>query len=163
MFVFRLFSFALIAAFALVLGKQAMGISGMASTYPLTLVTVVLAGTLYMIATAVAQRREPPVLTGDVSHLVAATGPERLRLFAFVILWVAYPWLLGMLGFIVTTTLAITVSLCMLGQKRILLAFACAAVFSVVFAVLFTTVFYVPVPAGILDDWLTTFIFRLQS
>lgn len=160
---FRLISFLLFAAFALILGQQTLQISGMARVYPSVLVAIVVAGAVLMVIKEFVARKEVAVPHGDVAKLVTATEGERLRLLGFIALWGAYPWLLKEIGFIIATILAISVSFWLLKQKRLPVGVAGAALFAVSFAVLFSTVFYIPVPAGAIDDWLTRVLFLLRK
>lgn len=163
MFVFRQVSYLLFALFAATLGYQALQISGSARLYPLVLAIVVLLGCAASMLTGLVNRRAPPAPTGDVALLLSARGPEIVRTLAFCALWIAYVVLLPVIGFLVATTLAIALSFWLLQLRRPVASVLGALVFSLILSVLFTTVFYIPVPQGAVDTWLTELVYQLKS
>jgi len=149
---------------AALLGVRAAHLpDGIARAYPTVLVIAVLLGMLAMSAREIAKRRSPSLMDAEIARLVSAPVQPRWRLLGFMALWAAYPWLLSHFGFIVATTFAITLSLRVLGNSRIGLAIFGAVVFSFTFAILFTTVFYIPTPSGVVDDWLARVLFLLTN
>lgn len=164
MFSFRLLSFGLIAMFAVLLGVRSTQLpDGIARAYPTVLVAAVLLGMLAMTAREVVRRRVPTLMDAEIARLVSAPVQPGWRLLGFVVLWAAYPWLLSHVGFIVATTVTISLSLRVLGNSRIGLAIFGAVLFSFTFAILFTTVFYIPTPSGVVDDWLARVLFLLTN
>jgi hypothetical protein len=75
----------------------------------------------------------------------------RLRLFAFGLIWLAYGFFLPLLGFLVTATIAISVSAIAIGRARPWIAVPVAALISVLVFFIFQRVLYVGLPLGPLD------------
>ena len=84
----------------------------------------------------------------------------RARLLAFLLLWLAYVALLPIAGFLASTALATWCSVVLLDQKarwwRVALG---AMTFSLVVEILFRTVFFVSLPASVIDEWVDAFLF----
>jgi hypothetical protein len=163
MLYFRSASFLMIVAFAALLGFQSTHIAGMARVYPTVLVALVIAGSLIISVKDFVSRNAIAPLDAEVAKLVSAPGRIAWCLAGFVVLWLAYPWLLSNLGFIVATTCAISLSLWLLNTERMLVGVLGAAIFSIAFSVLFATVLYIPTPSGIIDEWLARMLFALRN
>ena len=159
---FNLISFFLIVCGTAVLGLQTPDIAASARVYPLVLMVLVVVCTLVIAAKEIAGRSETVPLDSTFEKILFAPLPRRLRTLAFVVIWMVYSWALTPVGFLVATTCAISVSLWLLQVKRVLVGVATAAVFSVVLAVLFATVLYIPTPLGPLDRLLAQAIYAFQ-
>ncbi|MBP1849265.1 tripartite tricarboxylate transporter TctB family protein [Rhizobium halophytocola] len=162
MLAFKLISYLAFAIFAAILGYQALDITGMAMVYPMVLVVLVLVGSLGTFAVT-AIWRQPIVASADAAHLATARGPELTRLLSFCLLWVCYPVALPIAGFLVSTILAMTISFWLLKMGRPIVGFFGAVVFALALSVLFATVFYIPVPQGVVDTWLTEYLYTLTG
>ena len=159
---FRLISFLLFLAFAAVLGVQSLHLRGLVRDYPAALIVAVMAGMAALAGLELAAPSRRRELPPDLARLLELPRAARLRLLVFVVLWLAYPELLSLWGFLVATSLALAVSLLLLGLRRVVPAVAGSVLFSVALAVLFSTVFYIPTPAGVLDTALTRLIYVLS-
>jgi hypothetical protein len=76
---------------------------------------------------------------------------ERFRLCAFGLVWIAYAFFLPFLGFLVSATIAITVSAVAIGRARPWIALPVAALISVLVFLAFQRILYVGLPLGPLD------------
>ncbi len=159
---FRLISFVLFFAFAAVLGVQSLQLSGLVRDYPAVLIVAVMVGMAALAVLELVGASRGRELPADVARLLELPPASRLRLLVFVVLWLAYPELLSLWGFLVATSLALALSLLLLGLRRIVPAIAGSVLFSVALAVLFSTVFYIPTPAGVLDTALTRLIYVIS-
>lgn len=162
MLYFNLISFFLILCGTAVLGLQLPDIAPSARTYPLVLMMLVVVCTLIIAAKEIASRSETAPLDASFRKILSAPLPQRFRTIAFLVTWLAYSWALTSAGFLVATSCAISVSLWLLQIKRVLVGVATAVVFSVVLAVLFATVLYIPTPLGPLDRLLAQAIYAFQ-
>lgn len=159
---FRLISFLLFFVFAGFLGVQALHLRGLVRDYPAALIAAVMLGMAAMAALEFATPSRQRALPAEVARLLELPRAARRRLLGFVVLWLAYPEVLSLWGFLVATSLALTLSLVLLGTRRIAAALAGSVLFSVALAVLFSTVFYIPTPAGAPDVALTRLIYTLS-
>jgi hypothetical protein len=159
---FRLTSFLLWFTFAAFLGFQALHLRGLVRDYPAALIVAVMAGMTVMVALEFGAPARATEFPSDVARLFALPRDARLRLLAFVVLWLAFPGFLSVCGLLVATSLALAVSLFLLGVRRIVSTLAGSVVFAVALAVLFSTVFYIPTPAGVLDTALTKLIYVIS-
>ena len=159
---FRLISFLLLFGFAAMLGLQSLQLHGLVRDYPAVLIVAVMAGMAALAALEFAAPAPARELPADVARLLELPRAARLRLLVFVVLWLAYPELLSLWGFLIATSLALSLSLLLLGMRRIAPAIAGSVLFSVALAVLFSTVFYIPTPAGVLDTALTRLIYVIS-
>lgn len=162
MLYFNLISFFLIVAGATALGLQTPEIAASARTYPLVLIVLVVAGSLIIAAKEIAGRAATAPLDPRLARILSAPSDFRMRVFGFTATWLIYAGTLSWVGFIVATTGAIALSLCLLKARKILVGALTAAIFSVVLSVLLATVLYIPTPQGLLDRLLTQAIFALQ-
>ena len=162
MLYFNLISFFLIISGAAVPGLQTPDIAASARVYPLVMMVLVVLCTLVIAAKEIAGRSETAPLDPTFAKILAAPAPQRLRVIGFVVIWLAYSWALTPVGFLVSTTCAISASLWLLRTRKVLVGIATAAVFSVVLAVLFATVLYIPTPLGPLDKLLAQAIYSIQ-
>ncbi len=162
MLYFNLISLALIAGGALVLAAQAGQIAASARIYPLVLIALVVVLSLVVAAKEIAGRAATAPLDPQLERVLRAPPALRMRLAAFVVVWLIYPWALPGAGFIVATTCALSASLWLLRIRRPLLGIVVGLVFSVAFSVVFTTVLFIPTPAGPLDELLTRLIYALR-
>ncbi len=162
MLYFNLISFFLIVCGALVLGLQTPDIAASARVYPLILMALVLLCSLVIVAKEIAGRAATAPLDPRIAEILSAPSPFRIRLFCFVAVWLVYSWVLTLAGFIVATTCAISLSLWLLGIRKILVGVVTAAVFSMVLSILLATVLYIPTPLGPLDKLLIESIYAMQ-
>ncbi|MBO0904054.1 tripartite tricarboxylate transporter TctB family protein [Jiella sonneratiae] len=160
--IFNVASFAIITGFGLLLALQLPGISPAARTYPLVMIVLVVVSSAVVAVREVAGWAGKAPLDGKLNAILTAPSARQLRLAAFVAVWLAYWWVLPVIGFMIATALAIFASLYVLKTRSLLLAALVAAVFAILFSVLFTTVLYVPVPLGALDEALIEWIYALQ-
>lgn len=150
----------LIAAVA-TLGADSFKLKGLSGTYPQCLIGLTL---LLLISVAVKEARKQYRVSDydrELADLWGGVGSQRARLGAFAAVWLVYPFLMSAAGFIVSTTVAVAVSLWAAGMRgpvRLLLA---SAVFAVVMAVLITSVLYIPVPSGPVDQLLDHLLYVL--
>jgi len=162
MLYFNLISFLLIICGTAVLGLQIPDIAASARVYPLVLMVLVVLCTLVVAAKEIAGRSNTAALDATFAKILSAPLPQQLRTLAFIAIWMAYSWALTPVGFLVSTTCAIAASLWLLRVRRVLVGIATALVFSVVLAVLFATVLYIPTPLGPLDRLLAQAIYAFQ-
>lgn len=162
MLYFSLISYALILTWAVVLGLETPSIAASARIYPQVLIALVAILSLVIVAQQILARSRPEPVDARIGHLLETRGAARHRMIGFVAVWVAYAFGLAQLGFIVSTSLAIALSLALLGIRHILFSIACALVFSLVMAVLLQTVLYIPTPSGPVDQLLTRTIYALR-
>ena len=162
MLYFNLISFLLIICAAAVLGLQTPDIAASARVYPLVFVVLVVVCALVIAAKEIAGRSATAPLDSKFAQILSAPSPQRIRVLAFVVTWLAYSWVLTTIGFLVATTCAISVSLWLLLTRRILVGLVSAALFSIVLSILFATVLFIPTPMGPLDQLLTQAIYAIQ-
>jgi len=159
---FNLISLFLIVAGAGVLSSQAADIAVSARVYPLSLAALVTVCALAITVKEIAGRAATQPLDGKLKRIFFAPPPVRMRVFAFVAVWLLYSWGLPFVGFIVATTCALTASLWLLGTRRLLFGFLGSLAFAVIFSILFATVLFIPTPSGFLDQMLIETIYTLQ-
>lgn len=162
MFGFSMGSFAVIAAWAMLLAWRAEKIAPAARVYPMILIALVLVCGVVVAVQEIRSRAATEPLDPKMAAILASPASVRLRLLGFLALWLAYCWALTPFGFVVSTTAAIATSMWLLGTRRIGLNIAAAVVFSCVLLILFQTVLYIPVPSGVIDLWLIKAIYALQ-
>jgi hypothetical protein len=164
MLYFRFASFAVIIAFAALLASRSTQITGMARTYPSILIFAVIVGTLALATKEFLGRKvlATPV-SQDVAKIIASPPSSRARFAGFVLVWLAFPWLLVSVGFVVATTITISASFWLLKFGRPGYGIVGAALFSLGCAVLCATVFYIPLPPGAIDDWIGRTLFALSK
>jgi len=161
-FYFNLISLFVIVCGAAVLGLQMPDIAPSARVYPLVLMVLVVVCSLVIAAKEIAGRSATAPLDPTLAKILSAPSPFRIRVFAFVAIWLIYSWALTLAGFIVATTCAISLSLWLLGIKRIFVGIMTAVLFSVVLSILLATVLYIPTPSGPLDQLLIRAIYAIQ-
>lgn len=104
--------------------------------------------------------RTAPSEAGEGTALLPS--PDTLpRLAGFAVVWGGYVVALPKLGFILTTWIALTLSLALVARLR-LLSPLWTALFVAVLALLMKVVLYVPVPQGFLDVQLDELLYRLR-
>lgn len=91
-----------------------------------------------------------PAITGAMR----LAPPALVRLLAFAALWTAYIVVLPYWGFMLSTWLALVLSLALVRGRPTVRGALGTALFVFVFAVLIKSVLYVPVPQGALDTQL---------
>lgn len=151
---------ALMAAIA-TLGVDSFKLKGLSGTYPQCLIGLAL---LLLISVAVKEaRRQYRVSDYDqeLAELWAGAGSRRLRLSLFTVVWLAYPFFMAAAGFIVSTTVAVAISLWAAGMRRPVRLVLASAVFALIMAVLITSVLYIPVPSGPVDQVLDHVLYVL--
>ncbi|MGE0314429.1 MAG: tripartite tricarboxylate transporter TctB family protein [Lautropia sp.] len=129
-----------------------------AGGYPIWIlcITTLLIGTVLVTDLIPAARRG----RGDASQRTIASASDRARLYAFLLLWIAYIALLPIAGFLVSTAVATWCSVLLLDRKARWWKVALGAVvFALGVEILFRTVFYVSLPASIVDEWVDAFLF----
>lgn len=160
---FRLISFVSIALFALVLGVKSTQLTGITRLYPTVLIIAVLLGVLAAAGREVLSQGTGHHLPDEIARLFGLSAPSTARLLAFAVLWLAYPTLLVTLGFIEATATTLSFSLWCLRIPRIGMAIVGSILFSVCLAVLFSTVFYIPTPSGVIDDWMARVLYMVTK
>jgi hypothetical protein len=159
---FNLISFFLIICGSVVLGLQTPDIAASARVYPLVFMALVIVCSLVIAAKEIANRAATAPLDSTFAKILSAPAPLRIRLLGFVAIWLVYSWVLTLVGFIVATSCAISLSLWLLGIRRILVGIVTAALFSMVLSILLATVLYIPTPLGPLDKLLIEAIYVMQ-
>lgn len=162
MLYFNLISFFLIIGFAGVLALQLPGIATSARVYPAVMMVLVVACSLVIVVKEIAGRSATEPLDGRMAKILSAPWSIRLRMFSFVVVWLVYPWVLSHAGFIVATTGVISVSLWLLEIERPLVGIFVAALFSVIFSIVFATILYIPTPSGPIDQLLTQALYAIR-
>lgn len=135
---------------------QALQLSGPASVYPLVVTSGALLFSLSYTVMRVVGGFDDGASPFEIPRAAIA------RVAGFVAVWLAYVLLLPTGGFILTTWLALLVSLAIVRGRLGLVDALATALFVAVLAVLMKTVLYVPVPQGWLDESLETLIYRLR-
>lgn len=159
--VFNLLSLSLIVCGAVILALRTPRIAPAARAYPLVLIFLVIGCALAVAAAEIARRTTSPALDEKLAKLLFARH-GRARTVGFVATWLVYTWALPGAGFIAGTTCALSISLWLLGVRRLLRGIVAAALFSLIFSALFATVLYIPTPSGPLDRLLTQAIYAIQ-
>jgi hypothetical protein len=152
----------LIICGAVILGLQTPEIAATARVYPVILIVLVIVCSLAIAAKEIAGRVATAPLDKGLAKILSAPLPFRMRVFGFVATWLVYSGALSLIGFIIATTLAISISLWLLGTRRILVGVLTAAAFSVALSILFATVLYIPTPSGPVDQLLIETIYAIQ-
>jgi hypothetical protein len=154
----RLLSVLLLIVLALMVWRSAL-VPGPAATYPLVVSLCAFAMVLLLTVLSLRKAEAPAASSaGGVRPTPMGWG----RLAAFIVLWLAYVTLLESIGFMVSTWVALWVSLALLGGRPTIRAALGTAIFVVVFAVLIKSVLYVPVPVGWLDEQLDSLLYSLS-
>ncbi|WAP66902.1 tripartite tricarboxylate transporter TctB family protein [Jiella pelagia] len=135
---------------------QALQLSGPASVYPLVVTSGALLFSLSYTVMRVVGGFDDGASSFEIPRATIA------RVAGFVAVWLAYVLLLPTGGFILTTWLALLVSLAIVRGRLGLVDALATALFVAVLAVLMKTVLYVPVPQGWLDESLETLLYRLR-
>lgn len=158
----RLACLILVFGLLLVLGASSLSIDGSAARYP----QVLIAAALVALTMALLQERRQPDPVGhdaELASLAAGPGPARTAFCGFVLVWLVYPFVMGVLGFVLSTVLALVISCLLLRIPRPALIIACSVVLAVGFAVLLRTVLYVPMPTGWLDQQIDQAIYQVRK
>jgi hypothetical protein len=146
----RLLSVLLLIVLALMVWRSAL-VPGPAATYPLVVSLCAFAMVLLLTVLSLRKAEAPAASSaGGVRPTPMGWG----RLAAFIVLWLAYV--------MVSTWVALWVSLALLGGRPTIRAALGTAIFVVVFAVLIKSVLYVPVPVGWLDEQLDSLLYSLS-
>lgn len=165
MYVFSLLSSAVIGAFLILFGWKASSIIGVAGTYPIAL--IVLSAVLLLLIFVQDSRQTRPEVPKQIEGLIATRGTLRMRHLGFVLLWAIYPFVLQGLGFLVSTSIAVTLSLWLVSRPLkvgfVIGSVATAIILTLALALLMSTVLYIPTPAGPLDDALANLLFSFSS
>ena len=159
--VFNLLSLLLIVCGAVILALQTPRIAPAARAYPLALIVLTVVCAVAIAAGDIARRGTLPALDETLAKLLFAEH-GRAGTIGFVATWLVYPWALSAAGFIVATACALSISLWLLGIRRLVAGVVSAALFSLIFSVLFATVLYIPTPSGPLDQLLAQAIYAIQ-
>lgn len=107
-----------------------------------------------------------PAMTENGDTPPPARSPDRdlvLRFAAFVAVWLVYVLLLPVAGFVLATFVAMSASMFLLGRPNPVAVLVGCAVFTVTLKVLFITVFYISLPPGFIDEFITELVFDLTS
>jgi len=151
---------ALVAGIAL-LAANSVQLSGLSGVYPQCLIGLSL---VLLVSIAVKEARNRYRVADydqELAGLWGGAGQQRWRLAAFTVVWFAYPFFMSAAGFIVSTTVAVAASLWLAGMRHPVRLVVASAVFSVVMAVLITSVLYIPVPGGPVDQALDHLLYVL--
>lgn len=147
---------ALVAALATILW-QAIQITGSAAAYPIVIAgSALLCSGLLLIFHVISA----PNSTG-LSELPQLSHLQLVRLIGSAAVWIAYVVLLSHLGFMLSTWIALSLSLAITRGRPSVTAIAGTAVFVVLFTVLIKVVLYVPMPQGWLDEQLEIVLYRV--
>jgi len=163
MLVFRQLSYLAFAGFAALLAVKAQAFPGLARDYPVVLAILVIIGSLANLVHEWRVRARSDGPAGDVARLLGAVKVERPRLWGFALLWLLYPLGLSCGGFLVPSILWLSASLWLLRYRRLGRGIAGAVILCLALSVLFATVFFIPVPQGAADAWVTALAYRLQG
>ena len=158
----RLACLVLVFGLLLALGASSFAINASAAWYPQILIT----GALVALTIGLLQERRQPVPVGsdpELAALAAGPAPARTAFGGFVLVWLAFPFVMGVLGFVLSTVIALVLSCLLLRIRRPAVVIASSIVLAVAFAVLLRTVLYVPMPSGWLDQRIDQVIYRMQK
>lgn len=158
----RLACLVLVFGLLLALGASSLSIDASAARYP----QVLIAGALIALTTALLTERRHAALSGgdtELASLAAGPAPERTAFGGFVLVWLAFPFIMGVLGFVLSTVIALVLSCLLLRIRRPALIIASSVVIAVAFAVLLRTVLYVPMPSGWLDQRIDQVIYQVRK
>jgi hypothetical protein len=147
---------ALVAAMATILW-QAIQITSSAAAYPMSI-----AGSALLCSGLLLVSR----FTGAPDHTGSSEIPrlsrlQLVRLISFAAVWIAYVVLLPRLGFMLSSWMALSLSLAITRGRPGMSAIGGTAVFVLLFAVLIKVVLYVPMPQGWLDEQLEIVLYRV--
>ena len=162
MLYFNLISLLFFVCGAVILAVQTPAIAFSARVYPLVLIVSVTVCCLVIAAKEIAGRATTAKLDAKLAQILFSPAWLRIRVFAFLVVWLIYSALISQVGFIVATSCALAISLWLLGVRRIVLDIVTSVLFSLAFAILFATVLYIPTPSGPLDQLLTQAIYAIQ-
>lgn len=158
----RLVCLVLVIGLLLALGVSSVSIDPSAARYP----QVLIAGALIALTIAMVQERRQPGPAGsdpELASLSAGPMPARMAFGSFVLVWLAFPFVMGVLGFVLSTVIALVLSCLLLRIRRPAVVVASSVVLAVAFAVLLRTVLYVPMPSGWLDRHIDQVIYQMQK
>jgi hypothetical protein len=147
---------ALVAAMATILW-QANQITRSAAAYPMAIAGIALLCSGLLL---ISQLIGAPDHTGS-SEIPRLSRLQLVRLIGFAAVWIAYVVLLPRLGFMLSSWMALSLSLTITRGRLNLSAIAGTAVFVLLFAVLIKVVLYVPMPQGWLDEQLEIVLYRV--
>lgn len=153
----------LLAALIGTLSWLALDIRGPAAAYPMVVINAAL---VLLLATGVAEgRRRAPLGAADpeLGALISTSAGGLWRSVAFAALWLVYPFVIPVTGFIVATAVALSLSLILLGARRYVLSVLGVIVFTLALSVVMRLVIYVPMPPVGLDELLDRILFALRS
>lgn len=144
-----------------VLGVTSLHMKGLSGLYPQSLILLSLVLLIGVAVKEFSRRDESQERDRELASLWGGEGRQRARMFAFAVVWLLYPFAMASFGFIVTTTLAVALSLGIVGLRRPLLIILASLLFSIVIAILITSVLYIPVPGGPIDHGVDHVIYVL--
>lgn len=159
----RTICLALFIAVFLLLGTQAIQIGGLTGSYPQALIVLSLLFTVWMIVVetrtaGAAQRRD-----AGLTNLWRRVRGQKASFAIFILIWIAYPFLLTLAGFLIATTVVLAISLLTGNRRRPVITVFISALVSVIIAVLITSFLYIPVSSGPLDLLLEQALYALGS
>ncbi len=153
----------MLAVLAGTLSWLSLGIRGPAALYPMIAINTAL---VLLLVTGIAEwRRRAPLGATDpeLGALVAPAGGGLGASLAFAALWVIYPFVIPITGFMVATAATLTASLVLLGIRRYALIVLGVILFTLALSVVMRLVIYVPMPAVGLDEALDRLLFALRT
>lgn len=158
----RLACLVLVFGLLIALGTSSFSIDAAAARYP----QVLIAGALVALTVALLQKRRQPAPVGsdaELAALAAGPAPAQMAFGGFVLVWLAFPFVMGALGFVLSTVIALVLSCLLLRIRRPVVVVASSIVLAVAFAVLLRTVLYVPMPSGWLDQRIDQVIYQMRK
>jgi len=158
---FRIAWIAVLAAGIAILGADSVKLQGLSGIYPQCLIGLSLALLVSVVVKEARNSYRVEDYDRELAGLWRGAGSQLLRLGVFAVVWFAYPFLMSGAGFIVATTVAVAVSLWASGLRHPVRLFLASGVFSLVMAVLITSVLYIPVPSGPVDQLLDHVLYVL--
>jgi putative tricarboxylic transport membrane protein len=129
-------------------GQSAAGVSGPA-LFPVILALVLLGSGIAEIVIGFAKSAAYPALS-PASAWKQLKRPEVVNVFLIITFWILYELLFQPLGFIVTTLLFLFAVMLRLGVRPIQ-AVVYSVMYVVVIYLMFTVLFSIPLPAGVLS------------
>jgi hypothetical protein len=160
---FRIAWIAALAACLAILAADSVQLKGLSGVYPQCLIGLSLALLLNIAVKEARNRYSIQDYDQELANLWRGVRQQRLRLGVFTVVWLAYPFFMSAAGFIVATTVAVAVSLWVASLRHPVRLVLASAVFAVIMAVLITSVLYIPIPGGPVDQALDHLLYVLSS
>lgn len=160
---FRIAWIAVLAACLVILAANSVQLKGLSGIYPQCLIGLSLALLISIAVKEARNRYSVRDYDQELGNLWRGARQQQIRLAVFTAVWLAYPFFMSAAGFIVATTVAVAASLWAAGLRHPIRIVLASAVFAVVMAVLITSVLYIPVPGGPVDQALDHVLYVLSG